>query len=236
MISDSTGTNTGNRTGSPGSAMGRMLDELRWTLAALCDETTPIDHGWFMRSDSLDKVLALNQVRFTDPVGFEEAIALADEHMSGLPFRHIVVEDGSTGGELQASFRSRGWVVEREVLMRLSKPPDRVVDDNELVELSEQQMVSVMRLWASEEHAGILPERLAQLMEYNRMAGRLWDERCFGVLDREGAPVCITKFRSHGKVSWVEDVYTVPESRGRGYARMLVTRARRPLRDWPTAN
>jgi GNAT superfamily N-acetyltransferase len=109
--------------------------------------------------------------------------------------------------------------------MRLSGPPDRSVDDSELAELDEDQMVAIMELWALEEHVGLLPERLEQLMVFNRQAGRLWNERCFGVLDDAGSPIAITKLRTHEDVTWVEDVYTVPSSRGRGYARMLVTHA-----------
>jgi GNAT superfamily N-acetyltransferase len=211
--------------GDPSFDFHRMLDELRWTLESLSDEMRPIDRGWLVRSQTFDKVWALNQVRFTDPVEFEDAIALADEHLSDLPFRHVVVEDEANGEDLEAQFRSIGWAVEREVLMRMSLPPDRLVDESELTELSEQQMVTLMKLWALEEHAGIRPERLEQLMDHNRQAGRLWGERCFGVLDGDGSPVSITKLRKHQDVTWVEDVYTVPASRGLGHARMLVTHA-----------
>jgi GNAT superfamily N-acetyltransferase len=211
--------------GDSASGLARMLEELRWTVGSATDEMRRIDHGWVMRSHSLDKVCALNQVCFTEAVEFDEAIALADEYMPGMPFRHIVVEDEPAGVELEGPFRSNGWAVERTVLMQLSNPPDPVVDEGDFTELSEEEMVVVMKLWALEEHVGILPERLEQLMEYNRLVGRLWDERCFGVLDSEGHPVSITKLRKHEGVTWVEDVYTVPDSRGRGHARMLVTYA-----------
>lgn len=208
----------------------KISEEQRWTVVSLGDETMPIGPGLVVRSRSLDKVWALNQARFKDPVDFEQAVALADEHMSGMPFRHIVVEDEATGLDLESSFRSNGWEVERDVLMRLVRQPDRVVDEGHLVELSERQMVTIMKLWALEEHVGIRPERLEQLMEYNRRVGRLWNERCFGVLNDTGAPLAITKLRFHVRVAWVEDVYTVPESRGRGHARMLVTHAARLAR------
>jgi len=53
----------------------------------------------------------------------------------------------------------------------------------------------------------------------------LWSETCFGILDAHGAPAAVTKLRSDGPTAWVEDVYTAPEARGRGYARTLVTYA-----------
>jgi GNAT superfamily N-acetyltransferase len=210
-----------------GSVRARMemLEELQWTVVTLADEMRRSGSVLVVRSHSLDKVWALNQIRFTDSVDFEQAVALADEHMAGSPFRHIVVEDEVTGLELESPFRSAGWAVERDVLMILDRQPDRVVDEEHLVELSEQQMITIMKLWALEEHVGIQPDRLDQLMEYNRRVGRLWNERCFGVLSNAGDPIAITKLRIRDRVAWVEDVYTVPSTRGCGHARMLVTHA-----------
>jgi predicted GNAT family acetyltransferase len=45
------------------------------------------------------------------------------------------------------------------------------------------------------------------------------------VRGEHGGLVAITMLYSDGTVAQVEDVYTVPEERGRGYARALVTRA-----------
>jgi predicted GNAT family acetyltransferase len=200
------------------------LEELRRTVESLSDEMVQIRQGWVFRSRSLDKVFALNQVRFRGPVDLARAVAVADEEMSGLRFRHVVVEDDS-GKELEGYFAEAGWDMERTVLMRLVGDPQVSSGQTDLVELSEEQMVDIMETWALEEHVGILPERLAQLSEYNRRAGRLWNEKCLGVLDETGSPVAITKLRMKEKTAWVEDVYTVPSSRRRGYARMLVSRA-----------
>jgi len=83
-----------------------------------------------------------------------------------------------------------------------------------------------MRRWAAEEHPDIVAGvAVEQLDEYNRREGRLWKERRFGILGGDGTPVAITKLRSDGTDAWVEDVYTVPEARGRGYARALVSHA-----------
>jgi GNAT superfamily N-acetyltransferase len=205
-------------------AATRILKELRGTVEFLADEMVPILHGWVFRSRSLDKVFALNQVRFRGPVDFARAVAVADEQMSGMRFRHVVVEDDS-GEDLEGHFAESGWDIERTVLMRLVGEPQVAAGDIEVVDLSEEQMVDIMETWALEEHVGILPDRLAQLSEYNRRAGRLWNEGCLGVLDESGIPVAITKLRIQEKTAWVEDVYTVPTSRRRGYARMLVSQA-----------
>jgi predicted GNAT family acetyltransferase len=45
------------------------------------------------------------------------------------------------------------------------------------------------------------------------------------VRSTDGALLAITKLRTAGNTAQVEDVYTTPEARGRGFARALVTRA-----------
>jgi predicted GNAT family acetyltransferase len=145
--------------------------------------------------------------------------------MADLSFRHLVIEDGSAAAYLDDSFLAAGWKVEREVIMALDRPPDREVDTSAVVELEEDQMVRLMKLWILEEHVGIEPKAVDQVMEYNRREGRAWNERCFGISDDDGSPVAITKLRMNDAIAWVEDVYTVPEARERGYARMLVTHA-----------
>ena len=78
--------------------------------------------------------------------------------------------------------------LKREVIMALERPPDREVDTSAVVELDEGQMVGLMKLWASEEHVGIQPDRVDQLMEYNRREARTWNEKSFGTVE-DGAPV-----------------------------------------------
>ncbi len=167
-----------------------------------------------MRSLAFEKVYELNQVRLKAPIEFEKCLALTEECMSEFAFRHLVIEDGSAAAHLEGRFLAAGWNVERDVIMALDRPPDREVDTSAVVELEEDQMVKLMKLWALEEHVGIAPETVGQLMEYNRLVGRAWNERCFGIVGDDGAPVAITKLRMNDTVAWVEDVYTVPEARG----------------------
>ena len=93
------------------------------------------------------------------------------------------------------------------------------------VELTEDQMLALMEEWLLEEHVGVSEEGLAQVLEYNRREGRLWGERRLGVLGPDGTPLAATKLRVDGSFGWVEDVFTTPAARGRGYARALVTTA-----------
>jgi GNAT superfamily N-acetyltransferase len=207
------------------AAESRILALLRRDLEFLADEMRPIVGGWLVRSLTFERLKALNHVRLKAPVEFERCVALTDECMSEFPFRNLVIEDGRAAGHLDDPFLAAGWTVEREVVMALERPPDREVDTAAVVELEEEQMVALMTLWALEEHVGIEPARVDQLMECNRRVGRSWKETCFGIVEDDGSPVAITKLRMNDTTAWVEDVYTVPEARGRGYARTLVTHA-----------
>jgi len=191
----------------------------------LTDEMRPIGPGWVARSQSLPLVWSLNQLRITEPTTFSAALALADEYLAGLPYRHVLVEDEPTASRLEGSFRAAGWTVDCEVLMALAEPPDKDVDTSSVVQLSEEQMLALMRRWVAEERLDISAVGLDQVEEYNRREGRLWKEQRLGIVDGDNRPMAISKLRIDRATAWVEDVYTVPDERRRGYARVLVSHA-----------
>jgi GNAT superfamily N-acetyltransferase len=116
-----------------------------------------------------------------------------------------------------------GWKVDREVLMVLMADPTRQVSAEAVVELTEPQMTRLMRRWLMEDFPDVGASRLDQVAAYARREGKLWGEQSFGILDDGGDPAAITKLRSRDGTAWVEDVYTVPEARAKGFARALVT-------------
>ena len=151
-----------------------MLEHLRRTLDLSAEEMRPIGPGWLVRTRSLPLVWTLNQIRIAEPATFVEVVALADKYQGGLPYRHVVVEDGPTGKRLEDAFRAAGWRIEREVLMALAEPPDREVETSAVTKLSEEQMLALMRRWTAEDHPDISEDGLDQLEEWNRREGRLW--------------------------------------------------------------
>jgi GNAT superfamily N-acetyltransferase len=211
-------------TGDVTDPLEQVLGHLGRTLRSLADETRSVGPGWILRTRSLSHVWALNQLRITAPVEFAEVVALAEQYQGDLPYRHIVSEVQPAPFQLAGPFVAAGWRVDREVLMALSAKPGRDVDSTSVIELSEAQALGLMRRWIIEDFPAIT-SGLEELEEYARREGRLWSEQCFGILDRDGAAVAVAKLRSDGSTAWVEDVYTAPEARGRGYARTLVTYA-----------
>lgn len=201
----------------------RILGLIEETVVAIADEVRRLDAGWVARTPSLPQVHTLNQLHASAPVDPAMLLALADEHQRGQGFRHLTVDDPGTAAGLAELLGDARWKTERLVLMALAGRPPRPADPAQVTELDVAEMDRLMRRWAIEDHLDSDEGVLDQLAEYNRREGELWHERRLGIRGDDGRAVAITKLRLDGPVAWVEDVYTVPEARGRGHARTLVT-------------
>lgn len=204
--------------------LARALAFMRGAVAKTADHVHPINAGWVVLTPSLPAVWSLNQLRVAAPLGFEEALALADEHLDGTGFRHLAVEHQGAGPVLEERFRAAGWRVDRELVMVLSAPPSRSADTSVVVDAGEDEMITIMRRWHGEDRH-LHADELAQLVAFSRREARACGDRLLGVRGGDGPLSAITKLRSAGRTAQVEDVYTVPEARGRGYASALVSHA-----------
>lgn len=207
------------------SGLARALGFSHETIELIADDVQPIDAGFVVLSPSLPDVWVMNHVRITQPVSTDEAVALADEHLSELPYRQLFVEDEDSGRRLERPLRDGGWTIERDVMLALHGSPDRVFDASVVVEADAELTLELMRRWFLEGPPKPTPGALSQLVEYSRRESRARGDRNFGVLGDSGGLVAMTKLRSDGATAQVEDVYTVPEARRRGYARALVSHA-----------
>ena len=207
-------------------ARDRTLEFERETLELVADEFRPIERGWLVRCRSLPLVWSLNQVRVATPIDYGDAVALAEEHLGELPYRQLMVEHEHSGELLEQPFRDDGWQVDREVTMVLVRPPDAEVDSNLVVEPGENETLALMRRWTAEDpELKLSGEPLAQVVEASRLSWRVRNARRLGVLAEDGTLAAMTLLFSDGRIAQVEDVYTVPEERRRGFARAAVTRA-----------
>ncbi len=201
----------------------RVLEAIGRTVRSIADEVRPTRRGWVASTRSLPQVFSLNVIRIVEPVSFSEALSIADDEQGDLPFRHLVIEDETTGRELEEPFSAAGWKVDCEVCMVLGDEPVERGDASMVQMLTEEQTRLVMRAWTAEQHPGSSIDTLDQLAEYQRREGVAWGERCFGVVDNDGSPLAITKLRLDDALAWVEDVFTMPSARRRGFARTLVS-------------
>jgi GNAT superfamily N-acetyltransferase len=207
-------------------AFARALEFQRGTFGRVADRFEPASEGWVLRSHSWPLVWVVNQVRVVRPIQFADALERVEQHLAGLPYRHLAVEHEESGRRLESEFRSEGWEVDREVTMALVGEPDSGVDKAKVVEPDEEDALGLMSRWMTEtEGFRMTPEAVLQLVEANRAMWRGRNARRLGVIGGSGRLAAIAMLFSDGVVAQVEDVYTVPEERGRGHARALVTHA-----------
>ncbi|MBV9309442.1 MAG: GNAT family N-acetyltransferase [Solirubrobacterales bacterium] len=201
----------------------QALDFQRRTIELVADEVLPIEAGFIVRTPSLPQVWSLNHVRITVPVPLATMVRIADEALADLPYRDLRVEFPEAEGELEHALRDAGWMLEREVVMALRRPPDRQPVADAVSESSEVAIRPLMHRWFAEGPPEITEEGLRQLVEYSRREAEILRDQIFTINDEGGAAVAMTKLRSDGRTAQVEDVYTAPEARGHGYARALLT-------------
>ncbi len=201
----------------------RVLAFLRANLEKIADEVRPIEPGWVVRSPSLPAVWVINHVRVALPMAFAPLVDLADRQLADSRYVQITVENQDAGPGLEAAFRAAGWKTDRELLMVLTAAPDRGADTSIVTDAGEDEVLEVMMRWYAEDE--LARSALDQLREYSRREARACGDRLLGIRSSDGQLVAVTKLRGDGSTAQVEDVYTVPEARGRGFARALVSRA-----------
>jgi GNAT superfamily N-acetyltransferase len=201
----------------------RALAFMRAGVAATADAVRPIEAGIVVSTPSLPAVWAVNHVRVLAPLTFDELVDLADEEMTGVAYRQIAVEHQAAGPGLEEAFRDAGWKIERDVVMILSGWADRQADTSVVEDASEPEVLELIRRWYEDDDP--TPTEIEQLVAYGRREIRTLGDRLLGVRGGDGRLSAISKLRSDGRTAQVEDVYTVPEARGRGFARALISRA-----------
>jgi GNAT superfamily N-acetyltransferase len=213
----------------PSSSQERLFTALEFqhrTNELVADECRRIDEGWVIRTPSRPALWMLNQVRVSSQVGSEQAAGLCRRHLPEARFDQLHVDERAGGQWLAETFGRQGWEVEVEVHSVLVGQPDRRVDTTPAIEPGEDEALALMERWVAEDQTLKLTEDgLRQLVEANRAMWRARGARRLGIRDPDGRLAAIALLFSDGRVAQVEDVYTVPESRGRGYARVLVSRA-----------
>ena len=226
------GVSTHEALPTPAGAIERALAFMRAGLAVTADAVRTIEAGLVLSTPSLPAVWAVNQLWVTAPLASNELVELADEQLAGFDYRQIAVENQLAGPDLEASLRAAGWRAERDVVMILTAGADRCTGTSIVEEPDEDEVLELIRRWYEEDEPAL--SGIEQLVAYGRREARALSDRLLGVRSSDGRLVAIAKLRSGGAmaqvdsggaIAQVEDVYTVPEARGRGFARALITRA-----------
>lgn len=158
-----------------------------------------------------------------------EARALIDEAErlhgeAGHSHRMVEVNDEAAGARLTPEFQAAGWAVDRHVIMIQRRPADHDIDVSAVEQLSFEEVRPAHEEFWRTSPFGDSEETVRQLVERTLVTVAAADVRHFAV--RVGADVVTTcDVYVDGATGQIEDVWTHPEHRGRGYARAVVVRA-----------
>jgi ribosomal protein S18 acetylase RimI-like enzyme len=168
--------------------------------------------------DELPKRLDANflQVERGEPAEIEAEANRLDRRMIFLP-------DTELGERVAPALAERGWRVNRVTVMAQEREPNREADLTLVEEVAEEDLrparaeLNAGRPWGA-------PDVMAELFAGKHLIGSLMETRFFAV--RVGDEVVsYTDLYQDGPEAQVEDVGTLPEHRGRGYATAVVLAA-----------
>ncbi|TMM22966.1 MAG: GNAT family N-acetyltransferase [Actinobacteria bacterium] len=183
------------------------------------ERTEPSSVGTAFFDDKLPRRLDSNFLRVEREADGETVRAEAER----LGRRAIFIPESELGERLVPFFQERGWRVNRVVVMAQRREPDREPAPIEVVEVEEQalrparQQVVSGQPWAKKK---VMDQLFAGK---HRIAERM-TVRFFAVVV-DGEPVSYTDVYYDETGAQIEDVGTLHEHRGRGYATAVVLHA-----------
>jgi len=145
------------------------------------------------------------------------------EEAERLGRRMVFVPDPELGERVVPYFKEHGWRINRVVVMAQLREPERTGDLSLVTEVEEpalraaRHQVVTGQPWAS-------PEIMAQLFAGKDVIGKRVRARFFAIVV-DGEVVSYTDLYQDGTEAQVEDVGTLHEHRGRGYASAVVLAA-----------
>jgi len=177
-------------------------------------------------NDTYRDLWMLNVLRVEQAHGAsaEEIAAEAERVQAALPHRRLLVLGTEAGAGLAAGFEGLGWKTDRFAFMVLKRAPTRPADTSIVTEVPVEALAGLREAIGREQLPEMSASALAQLRESSAVFEESGKARHFAV-EVDGRVVSATDLFSDGKTAQVEEVATLPEFRGRGYASAVVQRA-----------
>jgi ribosomal protein S18 acetylase RimI-like enzyme len=154
-----------------------------------------------------------------------EAVSADDlvEEAKRLDRPAVMVRDQRTGERLAPRFEALGWTIHRGLLMAHRRQPERAADTGLVEEVDEAALRPARRRQLAGE-PWATPAVVQQLLDAKLTIARALTARFFAVhVDRQVAGY--VDLYHDGRTAQIEDLATLEEHRGRGYASALVLRA-----------
>lgn len=154
-----------------------------------------------------------------------EAIAEADRILGGAGRSHrvIVTFDDHVGERLRPEFNALGWRTQRHIFMAQRREPEKVADYSIVREVDQAALRPGRKQRILAEPWGH-PGLAEQILDAKILLGERADTHFFAV-KVDGEIVAWTDLYIGKDIAQVEDVATVDEHRGKGYATAVVLRA-----------
>jgi ribosomal protein S18 acetylase RimI-like enzyme len=135
----------------------------------------------------------------------------------------IFVPDPEIGDRLAPWFEKQRWRIDRHLVMAQLREPEREADVDLVHEVEEPDLRDARRRVLAKE-PWAKPEVLDQIFAAKNMIGKRVRTRFFATVV-DGEVVSYSDLYHDGADAQVEDVGTVPEQRGKGYASAVVLAA-----------
>ena len=206
-----------------------LAETVRWArhIEALgSDDQGTWSGGAWLRARSLPQVYDVNHVILLEDgfgLSMEEVIAAADEIQAGLPNRIVEFVTCAETDALAAAFRAAGWLDEPNGIMVRHREPDHRVDTAQ-VQVVDAISIRPARAASLAAEVWATPDAVTQVREKQERVARGVPTTHLGVIV-DGQVVAYCEVYRIDDIAQIESVATVPEHRGRGYGRAVVTRA-----------
>jgi ribosomal protein S18 acetylase RimI-like enzyme len=135
----------------------------------------------------------------------------------------ILFPDARVGEGLASDFARRGWFVHRGLVMVRRREAERVIDTSIVAEVDEAALRAPRRAQLADE-PWATPDLVEQRLDAKLAVARSVEAQFFAVIVDDQA-VSWTDLYLDRETAQVEDVATLTEYRGRGYASAVVARA-----------
>jgi GNAT superfamily N-acetyltransferase len=206
------------------TSLERIKRFLRETDEKICDERRPTPHGVAMITPSLPLVWQLNAIRVDDPKADPaDLVAEADELLGEFSHRKLATQDEGLGARLRPALSAQGWNAFRLLVMVKRRPADRPAEPGLGAEVSRARGAEMLASFRREQPFGWQAEAIRQLAAMDDRFGRVLSARDFAA-PPEG-PGCSCRLYSDGTLAQIDEVGTVEDRRGHGYARAAVLAA-----------
>jgi ribosomal protein S18 acetylase RimI-like enzyme len=184
------------------------------------ERAAPSPFGTAVYADTIPRRLDSNHLRVELEVPDVDSLVA---EMRRLDRRMAWFTNADAGERLAPTFERLGWRIDRHVVMAQRRRPERTPETALVQEVPEQALRSARRRllegepWAT-------PETVEQLFAGKELLAARVTMRCFAVVIG-GEVVSYTDLYLREGAAQIEDVGTLPEHRGRGYASAVMLAA-----------